>query len=103
MNLPATPLRSRPLARGLLLRAALLVAFYGLCQAAGLREYTGFLSGTHPGTLAPLPSALLGLIYLVAYLGATLLAPILLLAAGFLGLGRLARHYLRITKIDPAG
>ena len=69
--------------------------FYGLCQVAGLRDYTGFLSGTQPGTLAPLPGALLGVLYLVAYLGATLLTPILLLAAGFLGLGRFAWRQFR--------
>ena len=95
MKLPTMPFPAGPPVRGLLLRAALLVAFFGICQAAGLRDCTGFLSGTHPGTLAPGTTVLLGTLYLVAYVGATALAPILLLAAGFLVLGRFALRHLR--------
>ena len=95
MNIFGSPFRPLPPVRGLLLRAVLLAVFFGLCQTAGLRDYTGLLSGTQPGPHTPAVAALLGGIYLVAYLGATLLSPILLLAAGFLGLGRLLRHHVR--------
>ena len=64
--------------------------------ARGLAPKTRAIArGIHPGALAPAAATLLGVIYLVAYLGATLLSPILLLAAGFLGLGRLIRHHFR--------
>ncbi|MCX6995812.1 MAG: hypothetical protein NTV49_01685 [Kiritimatiellaeota bacterium] len=101
MNICASPFRNLSPARGLLLRAALLAVFFGLCEAAGLRDYTAFLSGTQPGAHLPAVTAVLGVIYLVAYFGATLLSPILLLAAGFLGLGRFLRHRFRMQRSRP--
>jgi len=88
-------LRAAPAIRGLLLRAALLWLGFALCQAAGLRACTGFLSGTQPGALRPELTAALGIVYLCAYVGATVLAPILLLAAGFLALGPAVERQLR--------
>ena len=90
--------RPPPIVRGLLLRAALFIAAFALCELAGLRDCTGFLSGTHPGPWGRRPTALLGSFYLVMYLGATVLAPILLLAAAFLGLGPVARSQFRKRK-----
>ena len=74
-------------AAGLLQRAVLLMVAYLICHAAGLREFTSFLSGTYslPGSPAGL-SALFGVIYLVFYLGFIFFAPAFLLAAGLLWL-----------------
>jgi len=63
-------------------RALLITIFYFLCNAAGLREQTTFLSGTAAGAGTSLnSSAVLGMTYLVAYFGFVLVAPIFLLAA----------------------
>ena len=74
------------------LTAAALVIFYAICELAGLREDTTFLSGTVAGG-AWATTVRLGTIYLVAYFGCVLAAPIFLLAAGLLTIWqRLARR-----------
>ena len=74
-------------ARGLLIRAGWLAAVFLLCHIFGLREYTGVLSGTYPtaGILA-VPLAVLGFFYAVLYLAFAVAVPILLVAAGVMGL-----------------
>ena len=70
---------------GLAARAGLLAAVYLVCEIAGLRDYTTFLSGTEQAATWS-ATVLGGVAYLAAYFGAVLLAPILLLTAGLLGL-----------------
>jgi hypothetical protein len=69
--------------RGLAARALLLAAFYAVCEVAGLRENATFLSGTQ-ATSAWSGTVWRGLLYLFAYYGFILGAPILLLAAALL-------------------
>ena len=69
---------------GLVARALLLVVVFGLCEFAGWREHTTFISGTAPSVDAGISSSLtFGLIYMLAYFGLVLVAPILFLAASF--------------------
>ena len=68
--------------KGFLVRAFWLVLFFGVCHAAGLREHTTFLSGTAASADGAVNrSAVFGVIYLCAYFGFVLVAPILALAA----------------------
>jgi len=69
--------------RGLAARAVLLVALYALCEAVDLRENATFLSGTQAGS-AWSGTVVRGLLYLFAYYGFVLAAPILLIAAALL-------------------
>ena len=69
--------------RGLAARAILLVALYAVCEVAGLRENATFLSGTQ-ATSAWNGTVVRGLIYLFAYYGFVLAAPILVIAATLL-------------------
>ena len=68
--------------RGLLLRAGLFVAFFLVCHLAGWREYTMILSGTTPagGDIATLQ----GILYILAHLGLTVVAPVFVLGAAIL-------------------
>jgi hypothetical protein len=70
---------------GLVARALVLVLGLVLVQALGWREHTTILSGT-PTTeaISRATAAVLGAIYICAYLGAVVVAPILLLAAALL-------------------
>ena len=70
---------------GFVVRAFAITAIFGVCHAAGWREHTTFLSGT-PASAdgGGRSSEVLGLIYMTAYFGFVLLAPILWLAAGIL-------------------
>ena len=69
----------------LMLRSALLALAFGVCEAAGLREHTTFISGTPTEAGGSVnASAILGLIYLAAYFGFVLVTPILVIAAGLL-------------------
>ncbi len=68
---------------GLLLRAFLLAAVFFVCHAFGMREYTSILSGTFPaGDHARELLACMGMVYVIMYLAAVVVAPILLIAAG---------------------
>ena len=74
-------------ARAFCLRALALLGCYAVVHVLGWRDYVGFLSGTYAAdgpmrTLSPL----LGTLYMVAYLGAVVLAPIYLIAAGIIAL-----------------
>ncbi len=69
--------------RGFLLRALVLAVAYALCELAGLREYTTFLSGTAAGGRWE-ASVVWGMTYIFVYLGFVLLAPILVIAAALL-------------------
>jgi hypothetical protein len=62
--------------------AILIVLAFAVVHVAGLREYTSFLNGTVGSVdMDPQTAALLGLIYLLLYMAAVLLAPILIIAA----------------------
>jgi phosphotransferase system glucose/maltose/N-acetylglucosamine-specific IIC component len=62
--------------------AILILLIFGVFHVAGLREYTSFLNGTTGSlNMNPQNAALLGLLYLLIYMAAILLAPILLIAA----------------------
>jgi hypothetical protein len=84
---------------GLAARAVLIVVVYGLCELAGWREATTFLSGSQAagGWSATVWK---GVAFLLAYHGAVLLAPILLIAAGLLAAWR--RLALPGPSVTPA-
>lgn len=69
--------------RGLVARALLLAAVYAACELAGWREATTFLSGSQTGASWS-ATVWKGVAFLLAYHGAVLLGPILLIAAGLL-------------------
>jgi hypothetical protein len=63
------------------IRAGIILLVLGIAHVLGWREYVCVLSGAHPepgfGMVAPLAACL----YLIAYFGAVLVAPVLLIAA----------------------
>lgn len=67
--------------------AVLLLLAFGVAHLLGLRAYTSVLSGT-TGSLNtdPETAALLGVLYVLIYLGAVILVPTFCLAAGLLAL-----------------
>jgi hypothetical protein len=72
-------------ARYLFVRALAIVALFLVAHLAGLREYTTFLSGTTANTQVSFQtSAFYGMIYIALYLGAVVIAPMLVIAAGLL-------------------
>lgn len=73
--------------KDLVRRALLLALLYTLVSAFGLREFTTILNGTMGSVaLGWHLSAFFGLLYIVSYLSFVLGGPILLIAAGILGL-----------------
>ena len=68
-----------------LIRAALLAAAFAVCHVLGYRAYTGFLCGmqSFAGESSTMAS-LKGLLYVMSYIGAVVIAPIFALAAGIL-------------------
>jgi phosphotransferase system glucose/maltose/N-acetylglucosamine-specific IIC component len=65
--------------------AILIVLVFAVMHALGLREYTSVLNGTTGSVeMDPTYAALLGIVYILFYLAAILLAPILLIAAGLI-------------------
>jgi len=71
--------------RGLALRAVEFAAPFLIAHLLGLRRFTSVLCGTmDTGELAGPFSALAGLVYVLLYLGATVVAPILAIGAGLL-------------------
>lgn len=72
---------------GFLVRSLLITVAFAVCQLAGLREHTSFLSGTTASADGGMDrSVLLGTLYIVVYLAFVLLCPILLIAAPLLAL-----------------
>jgi hypothetical protein len=66
--------------------AVLILLAFGLAHACGLREYTSVLNGTTGAAGMDMETAtLLGTAYVLIYLAAILLAPILFIAAGLIG------------------
>ena len=77
---------------GFVARALLLAVIFAACELAGWREHTTFISGTAASVDAGISSSVtLGLIYMLAYFGCVLGAPILLIAAGLLSVFRRSR------------
>ena len=71
--------------RGLLLRALLLGLVFLILHVAGLRRYTGVISGTAMMIAGSTRTALIaGACYILSYFAFVLLAPILGIAAGIL-------------------
>lgn len=82
------PGRSAISAKGLLIRGLVLVGLFLVCHLAGLRPFTGILTGTLATAAGSTQlGSLLGVIYGLAYLAFVLAAPILLIAAGVLFFG----------------
>ena len=70
---------------GFVARALLLGVIFAICELAGWREHTTFISGTAASANAGINSSVtLGLIYMLAYFGVVLAAPVLLIAAALL-------------------
>jgi hypothetical protein len=67
--------------RGFLGLAGILAVAYWGCDLAGWREYTSFLSGTFEAGRQGDVGVMLGAVYVLAYLGFVLIAPVLVLAA----------------------
>ena len=71
--------------KGFLILAFYLALFFAVCHVVGLREHTAFISGTAASPDGSESSTMVfGVIYLCAYFGCVLLAPILVLAATIL-------------------
>jgi len=72
------------------IRLALLLALmFGLAHLAGLREFTTMLNGTMANVeVGWRMSVFLGTVYILAYLGFVLVAPILVLAAALLKMAK---------------
>jgi len=72
---------------GLVVRAVVGILVFTILHAIGLRAYTTVISGTSPtGRQVGYGDMWKMLAYVLSYLSATVLAPILLLAAGVLSL-----------------
>jgi len=83
----------------LMVRAAVLTALYAVSCAAGLKEYTTFLSGTSPNVnLSWHTASTLGLIHLLLHFSFILLVPILLITAGLLAAWN--RYFSRDAKLQ---
>jgi len=68
---------------GFALRAGAILVLYLVAHVAGLRECTSFLSGTMPlGSFGQYLNGFLGIAYVLVYIGAVIVAPILIVAAG---------------------
>lgn len=79
------PGRSAMSPKGLLTRGLVLVALFLACHLAGLRPFTGILTGTLATAAGSTQvGSVLGVLYGLAYLAFVLAAPILLIAAGIL-------------------
>ncbi len=72
-------------ASGFISRALLFTILFALCEFAGWREHTTFISGTTTSVdMDSSSSVTLGVIYILAYFGFVLVAPALFLAATIL-------------------
>ncbi|MGD8451326.1 MAG: hypothetical protein PVJ57_05855 [Phycisphaerae bacterium] len=66
----------------LLMVAALLMAAYAVCHAAGWREYVGVISGTYSTTAGSVDTQIVKAgVYAGLYFAVVLLVPVLVLAA----------------------
>lgn len=73
--------------RGLALRGTLLIALFAIVHVAGLRTYLSLISGSPaPGALSHGLQAVCCAAYLASYMGAVLVAPVLLIASILLAL-----------------
>jgi|ERR1043166_3205295 hypothetical protein len=86
---------------GFVMRALLLAVIFGACELAGWREHTTFISGTTVSADAAISSSITcGLIYMLAYFGFVLAAPILLIAAVLLSV--VNRFVVPRSKVDAS-
>jgi hypothetical protein len=71
--------------KGFALRAVIISLVFLVCHIAGFRSLTSVLCGMKPVTGAlGYFAALLGFVYVLMYLAFTVVAPVLLIAAGLL-------------------
>src|SRR5689334_8016547 len=62
--------------------AGVLVILYFVAQMSGWRDFTSFLAGTNGSAVADWrETALLGVLYVIVYLGFVVIVPILILAS----------------------
>ena len=89
--------------RGLLARGIVLGVIFAAVHLAGWREYTSVLCGTLPDSAtAPQFAGYLGAAYVVCYLLAAVIAPILVLAAALLRTWERWRSYgLNSARMAP--
>ena len=86
-------------ARAFAVRALVYALLFAGMHLAGWRAYTSVLCGSlEADAVFRWPAALLGLLYVLGYLAATVLVPILLLAAGLLYAREQA---VRLTRRPP--
>ncbi len=84
---------------GFVVRAVAIAVLFLVCHLLGLRQYTTIASGSAPPSLgSESVGAALGVIYIAAYFGFVVLAPILLIGAGLFALWRIA---LRKGRVGP--
>jgi len=90
---------------GLLTRAVIITLAYFVAHLAGLRAYTTIICGTSPtGNPADTWAAVLGVIYVLLYLGFVVLVPVLVIAALlFAGWACLAARAARPPGTPPEG
>lgn len=82
-------------AKDFLRHGVLILVVFAIIHLLGLREYTSVLNGTTGNTsMHPDNAALLGIIYVLFYLAATLLTPICFITAGLMSLW----HKLRASR-----
>lgn len=79
-------MRAISVVRALLAGAGFLFLAYLLCHLLGLRETTGLLCRIDLRVAPPAGDVIGFALYLASYVGAIFVAPILLLAAGMIGL-----------------
>lgn len=70
--------------RGLLLRAGFFLVFFLGVHLAGWRASTMVLSGTRPAGVGGDQAAIQGILYILAHLGVTVIAPVFVLGAAVL-------------------
>jgi phosphotransferase system glucose/maltose/N-acetylglucosamine-specific IIC component len=79
--------------------AMLIVLVFALIHALGLRDYTSVLNGTTGSVeMDPGDAALLGIVYILFYLAAILLAPILLIAAALIEVWQRIRDQKQLPR-----
>lgn len=74
--------RGRSAARPLLIAALVMATLFAGAHLLGLRAYTAILSGTAPPGASGGEAVALGLVYVILYFAAVIVAPILAIAAG---------------------
>lgn len=100
MNSVLLVIKRQGVVPALLRRAALIALLFGLLHVFGARECTSVLCGTRPEVAGSfLVAALTGVAYIIAYILFTVVMPVLLIAAGMLGVGGICRSTKSRTRL----